>query len=309
MSLTAAAAIGAGASFLGNIFGAKSQHNANEANYKIAQMNNEWSEKMMQKQMDYNTMMWNKQNEYNDPKNQVARLQGAGINPALALSNISTGSATGASSPSLPSPSGATMQPFRPDFSGIGSSLMSAYQLEGVRKQQDAQARFMNTQSDWYAAKAAADIGKIVAETKSHTAKTYWQNVQNQYAQGFAYEGYMKEMRARQTMEVQIHNSIKQGILMDKEISRYDEVTNAKIADLAASVGLKYAQGELTKEQLKRQIEEIKGIKLSNKEKEAIFDYVVDKADADRFKGYTPFTAGLDALYGVSNRIMNFFRK
>ena len=80
----------------------------------------------------------------------------------------------------------------------------------------------MNTQSDWYAAKAAADIGKIVAETKSHTAKTYWQPSTKPVA-GFAYEGYMKEMRARQSMEVHIHNSIKQGILMDKEISRYDE--------------------------------------------------------------------------------------
>ena len=87
MSLTTAALIGAGANFVGNMIGARSQKSANDNNFKIAQMNNEWSERMMQKQMDYNTLMWEKQNEYNDPSNYVKRLEKAGVNPAAVLSN------------------------------------------------------------------------------------------------------------------------------------------------------------------------------------------------------------------------------
>ena len=49
--VTGSALIGAGASLLGNLFGSKSQSDANKTNLKIAQMNNEFNERMMQKQV------------------------------------------------------------------------------------------------------------------------------------------------------------------------------------------------------------------------------------------------------------------
>lgn len=277
MSLTTAALIGVGSSILGNMFGAKSQNSANNANFRIAQMNNEWSEKMMQKQMDYNTMMWDKQNEYNDPSNYVKRMEKAGINPAAVLSNGSFGSAS-ANSVGLPSPSGASMQSFRPDFSGIGSSLMTAYQLEGVRKQQDAQSKYLETQSDWYGAKAMADIAQAFSNVRNTELRSKAQAIQNNWLDSQLGAQYINQIRQNQSLEVSIINSIKQGVLMDKQIARYDEQTNAQIADLVASAALKYSQGELNKGELKNVIETNKSLKLSNKEKEAIFDYVVEKA-------------------------------
>lgn len=296
------AIIGAGASLLGNVFGAASTRSTNSNNYRIAQMNNEWSEKMMQKQMDYNTQMWNAQNEYNSPSNQVKRLKAAGINPALALGNVSTGSAQGVSSPSLPSPSGATMQPFHPDFSSIGDSLMTAYSLEGQRKQQDAQSRFLDTQSDWYAAKAAADISKVVAETDSHTAKTYWQKVQNQYARGFAYEGYMKEMRSRQQIEVQILNGIKQGMLLDKDIASYDKRLNGELSEQLSRVALNYATKRLTLHQAGKVLGEIWtdvekriGMKIDNDIKSRTRDVVIERAKQPN----NMYQLGFDGINGM----------
>lgn len=277
------ALIGAGAAVLGNVIGSRNQKKTNDANMKIAQMNNEWSEKMMQKQMDYNTEMWNKQNEYNDPSKQVERLTKAGINPALAMSNISTGSASAASSPSLPSPSSATMQPYRYDFSGIGEAVSTALRVQNETKLADAQARLTNLNADYYGAKAMAEIGKIGAETKFTDAKRYYQVLQNNIGKDMLGAQYIGQIRRNQSEEIAIHNAIRQGVLMDKQIAKYDEETNARIGDLVASAALKYAQGKLNEGQLKKVIQEEKGLNLSNREKDAIFDYVVDKARTDAY--------------------------
>lgn len=339
MSMLGAAAIGAGASLIGNIFSKKSSDNANSTNMKIAQMNNEFSERMMQKQMDYNTgvlntqnkfaekqaadanvfteKMWNKTNEYNSAKAQAERLRAAGLNPALVMSGQNAGTAQGASgaqaatpsgnSVGLPSPSGTSVQPYRYDFSGIGSALMTAYQMDYQKNKSDAETRYINMQSDYYGAKAMAEIGKIYSETKSHTAKTYYQNLMNMFGKDMMNQDYINKVHQNQSMEVQIMNTIRQGVLMDKQIARYDERMNAEIADLVASTALKYSQRQLNKEQLKNVIEDTIGKSLSNKEKDAIFDYVVDKADADRFKGYSPWSIGADVLHGFSKRLSKFF--
>lgn len=302
-------AIGAGASLLGNIFGSASNNKANKTNLRIAQMNNEFSERMMQKQMDYNTgvlntqnrfaekqaadvnafteKMWNKTNEYNSAKAQADRLRAAGLNPALVMSGQNAGTAQGASgaqaatpsgnSVGLPSPNSVSVRPYHYDFSGIGSALMSAFQLDYQKSKSDAETKFINMQADYYGAKTMAEIGKLYAETDSHTAKTFYQNLMNKYGGQMMNQDYIAKVRSNQEKVVQIHNAIKQGVLMDKQIARYDERMNAEIADLVASTALKYAQREINKEQVKNIIEDTIGKRLSNKEKDAIFDYVIEK--------------------------------
>lgn len=292
--ITGGALISAGANLIGNLFGKKSNDSNNKTNLKIAQMNNEWSERMMQKQMDYNTDMWNKQNYYNDPSQQVERLQKAGINPALALSNISTGSASGASSPSLPSPSGASMESFRPDFSGIGGAMQTMAQQMLQRDKQAAEIRYIDKQSDWYDAQAKAQISKAYAETDSHTAKTYYQRIMNQWAPKQFSADWMNKIRAGWQTETQILNNIRHGLLLDKDIATHDARTNGNLSEQLSRIALNYANTNLSKQKLKTEISTLKGVDLSNKEKEAIFDYVVDQADAARYKGYTPFSALLD---------------
>lgn len=65
-----AALVGAGSSFLGNLFNIGSQKSANQANLQLAKMQNDWNERM-----------WEKNNLYNTPSAQVGRLLDAGINP------------------------------------------------------------------------------------------------------------------------------------------------------------------------------------------------------------------------------------
>lgn len=233
-------------------------------------------------------------------------MSGQNVGTAQGASGAQAATPSG-NSVGLPSPTSVSVRPYQYDFSGIGSALISAFQLDYQKSKSDAETKFINMQADYYGAKTMAEIGKLYAETDSHTAKTFYQNLMNKYGGQMMNQDYIAKVRSNQEKEVQIHNAIKQGVLMDKQISRYDERMNAEIADLVASTALKYSQGQLNKEQLKNVIEDTIGKRLSNKEKDAIFDYVVDKADADRFKGYTPWSIGADVLHEVGKRINKFF--
>lgn len=55
-------------------------------------LGNYFNKKAAKKSYKYALDMWNRSNEYNKPINQVARLREAGLNPQLALGNISSAS-------------------------------------------------------------------------------------------------------------------------------------------------------------------------------------------------------------------------
>lgn len=301
--------LGFGSNLITNLFNRGSTNKTNETNLKIAQINNDWSERMMQKQMDYNTDMWNKTNQYNSAASQRKRLEEAGLNPSLMMNGGNAGIAQGASSPSLPSPSSAVMQPNRYDFSGIGESVINAYRLTNETKVADEQARFLGNQADWYSAKAMADIAEAFSNVHNKNLQSKGIAIQNKWADSMLGAQYVNQIRQNQSLEVSMMNAIKQGVLMDKQIARYDEQTNAQIADLVASAALKYSQGELNKAELMNVIETNKSIKLSNKEKEAIFDYVVEQASAARFKGYTPWSIGADLFHGAASTLDKWYNK
>ena len=282
------ALIGAGANLIGNLFGKKSNDSANKTNLQIAQMNNEWSERMMQKQMDYNTDMWNKQNEYNDPSKQVERLRAAGINPALALGNISTGSAQGVSSPSLPSPSGATMQPFRPDFSGIGNAIMSAYQIANQSDLVAAQVNNLNAQSDVARARAAADNAWTYEKLKETKVGRMFLEQTFDVRKNQLNADYQNTIRSGRQMEENIKLTISQGLLAQKELAIFDAQRAAGIANVIADTMLKGAQKKMTQQQMIHEVQKIvetsaraQGLKISNNVAKRTADSLVRRAYKD----------------------------
>lgn len=94
----------------------------NAANKEIAQMANEHNEAMLEKQIQQEWDMWNAENDYNSPTAQMQRYADAGVNPYMAVGNVSSGNASSMSSPSaqpaaVPQMQGATMMPA--DLSGL----------------------------------------------------------------------------------------------------------------------------------------------------------------------------------------------
>ena len=68
--------LGLAGSVLGSTLAARSQKKANEKNLELARLQNQW-----------NIEQWQRENDYNTPRNQMARLRDAGVNPNLAYAN------------------------------------------------------------------------------------------------------------------------------------------------------------------------------------------------------------------------------
>ena len=131
------ALVGAGASFLGNLFNLGSQSSANAQNLKIAQMNNEFNERMMEKQMAYNTDMFNKQNQWNSASSQRKRLEQAGLNPYLMMNGGNAGTAANTLGVTAPSAAPASVVAPQLDTSSIGESVRNIISASATKESND----------------------------------------------------------------------------------------------------------------------------------------------------------------------------
>lgn len=113
-----------GGSIIGGLFGSSGQKSANAANLQAVRETNQQNYKMFQEQLGWTTDMWNKNNAYNTPLAQMKRYQDAGINPYMAMGNISGGNATASTTPS---PNAAVAPaPMQNILAPIGSAISSA---------------------------------------------------------------------------------------------------------------------------------------------------------------------------------------
>lgn len=91
---------------------------------------NKWA---LQQQRDWAESDWHMLNEYNHPSAQMARLREAGLNPHLVYGKGADNTASAAVRGTEAKP----WNPQAPDFSGIGSSLMSFYDTRMKQAQTD----------------------------------------------------------------------------------------------------------------------------------------------------------------------------
>lgn len=295
--VTGSALIGAGASLLGNLFGSKSQSDANKTNLKIAQMNNEFNERMMQKQMDYNTEMWQRQNEYNTPAAQVQRLRLAGLNPSLMMGQGQTGMASAVGGVSPAQANHAEVKPYIPDMSGISQAAQqyAALELQKSRIQSenaltDAQTRNMYIENQYKASQLLADIAAKSAETKNVQAKTTYQQIENSMRKQMLGAEYELTMRQQQSVEQQTRNMMLQSLMLSKELAVFDERTRLQLSTMSADVLVKMAQKKLTEEQAKNEIQktllnslDANGKRISNNIAERTAEYLVEKAKNESY--------------------------
>lgn len=110
--VVAAGIIAGAGSLLGSLFGgassSKSTKETNRTNLAIANAYNQtqWDIARLNNQWNYN--MQQQQNEYNSPKNQMQRFKDAGVNPYMAIGNMTAGnqeSQLTASTPNMQMPS------------------------------------------------------------------------------------------------------------------------------------------------------------------------------------------------------------
>lgn len=94
-----AALISSAAGLLGGLFNRNSQEKYNDRMIRLQQETNQMNYRMNQENNEYNRRlaieMFNLENQYNDPKNQMARLRAAGINPFVAAGGSNIGQVEG----------------------------------------------------------------------------------------------------------------------------------------------------------------------------------------------------------------------
>lgn len=100
--------ITAAGSLFGNLFSSQKNQEAQAAEN---QKNRLFTEQMYNKQVENNIKMWNMQNEYDLPKNMIARMKQAGLNPDLMYSGSGISAAPNLQAPSAGSPSTSALPP------------------------------------------------------------------------------------------------------------------------------------------------------------------------------------------------------
>ena len=126
----------------------------NKTNKQMNDDNNQLQMDLWNQQKEYDYKMWQENNAYNTPEAQVKRLKDAGINPALALGNISTGESSSTAG-------GQSIPDTRPS-----------------RNENPAQEVAMKVQNLALLGKQFVDISKEHEETRALQMQNNWQNVE-----------------------------------------------------------------------------------------------------------------------------------
>ena len=110
---------------LGGLFNNKSVDKTNQANLSNMQLYNQNQIDLAKMNNKFNRDMWLEQQAYNTPANQLQRYRDAGINPYMALGNISSGNAESAVQGTLPNTS-APPNMIPRDYSFVGDTVSRA---------------------------------------------------------------------------------------------------------------------------------------------------------------------------------------
>lgn len=139
----------------------------NASNERMNEANNKLQMDLWHEQQEYDYKMWQENNAYNAPSAQVERLKAAGINPALALSNISTGeSSSSAGGQSIPKTTAATFEnPANEVNMKVQNLALIGKQLSDISKQSE-ETRSLQMQNNWQNVEKSAQVASILKDNK-----------------------------------------------------------------------------------------------------------------------------------------------
>lgn len=139
----------------------------NASNERMNAANNQLQMDLWHEQQEYDYKKWQENNAYNTPSAQVERLKAAGINPALALSSISTGeSRSTAGGQNIPSTTAATYEnPANEVNMKVQNLALIGKQLSDISKQYQ-EARAIDMQNNWQNVEKSAAVASILKDNK-----------------------------------------------------------------------------------------------------------------------------------------------
>lgn len=139
----------------------------NQANKEMNAENNQTQIDLWNQQKEYDYKMWQENNAYNTPSAQVQRLKDAGINPALALSNINSGTSNStAGGQSTPNTTAATYEnPASEVNMKVQNLALIGKQLSDISKQYE-ETRSLEMQNNWTNVQKSAEVANLLNDKK-----------------------------------------------------------------------------------------------------------------------------------------------
>lgn len=187
----------------------------NKTNKQMNDDNNQLQMDLWNQQKEYDYKMWQENNAYNTPQAQVQRLKDAGINPALALGNISTGESSSTAG---------------------GQSIPVTH---ASRNENPAQEVAMKVQNLALLGKQFVDISKEHEETRALQMQNNWQNVEKSaQVAGMLNDNKLKEQAIQ---NASLNNQLFRDTYSARQMQIEEDSTNAWKLGLNLS-----AQGHLT---------------------------------------------------------------
>ena len=309
MGLGALIGISAGASLLGA--GATAAANSasvkktNLTNFAIAQMNNEFNAQMMQKQMDFTEHMYDRSLQDSSPSAQMSRYREAGINPYMAVGNISGGSGqSGSVSAAQASP--VQMQPNRYDFTGLSQIVGNAIQAYNDMRLGTANERKVSQEADqlqienqYKGAEMIARIADLKSSAKSKDAQAILSGVQSSLQKALAASQIKNLDLQNQGLELandyrSMENAMKAVELQNFPVQVKLAIANAQQDILTKIQGRKLSQTQidnLVKQGVKT-LAETSGIKFTNEMNKKAETYLLQQIRAETRRAWNNSGAG-----------------
>lgn len=183
----------------------------NRTNKQMNDDNNRLQMDLWNQQKEYDYKMWQENNAYNTPSSQVQRLKDAGINPALALGNISTGeSASTAGGQSIP-----VTQPSRNENPAnevqakVQNLALLGKQFVDISKERE-ETRALQMSNNWQNVEKSAQVAGMLGDNKLKEQAVDAAKMNNQF--------FRDTYSARQMqIEEDANNAFKLGLNMSAQ--------------------------------------------------------------------------------------------
>ena len=253
----------------------------NRTNKQMNDDNNRLQMDLWNQQKEYDYKMWQENNAYNTPASQVQRLKDAGINPALALGNISTGeSASTAGGQSIPVTTASRNEnPANEVQMKVQNLALLGKQFVDISKERE-ETRALQMSNNWQNVEKSAQVAGMLGDNKLKEQAIDAAKMNNQF--------FRDTYSARQMqIEEDANNAFKLGLNMSaqghltelqKDAQDYtnkhilpQQVENMRatygniVADSFAKVLGAKSQAALAKSQIKLNNEQVKAIAQSIK--------------------------------------------
>lgn len=139
----------------------------NRTNKQMNDDNNKLQIDLWNQQKEYDYKMWQENNAYNTPASQVQRLKDAGINPAMALGNISTGeSASTAGGQSIPTTMASRNEnPANEVQAKVQNLALLGKQFVDISKERE-ETRALQMSNNWQNVEKSAQVAGMLGDNK-----------------------------------------------------------------------------------------------------------------------------------------------